>query len=208
MKLVSLLFNNSGSAPCELLLERDPDGKPLRMTGTQYDVTSRRKAEEALIQSEIRHRTLFESARDAIMVDCQDRYIDCNPMALKMFGCNRDQIIGKSTYMFAPEHQQDGRSSREVGSVHAREALSGKPQLFEFRHKRWDGTEFDAEVSLNRISYEGKECLQSIVRNVTERKKAELKLIHQNEFQKVISMVSTYFINIPSVKGFTVFYIG
>jgi len=180
------------------IAERGADGKPLRITGTQVDITDRRNAEDALVQSEIRHRTLFDSARDAILVDCDDLYIDCNQMALEMFACNRDQIMGKSTYVFAPELQPDGKSSREYGSMFSVKALSGTPQLFEFRHMRLDGTEFDAEVSLNRIVIQGKDCLQSIVRDITERKKSEARLIHQNEFQKVISMVSTYFINIPT----------
>jgi diguanylate cyclase (GGDEF)-like protein len=48
------------------------------------------------------------------------------------------------------------------------------------------------------IMIEGKECLQFIVRDITERKYAESRLIHQNEFQKLVSLVSTYFINIAA----------
>ena len=51
--------------------------------------------------------------------------------------------------------------------------MNGKPQRFEWKHKKLSGELFDAEVSLNRIVLGEKTLLQAIVRNTTERKKNE-----------------------------------
>ncbi len=182
------------------IAERDRNGKPLRLTGTHVDVTERRKTEEALVHSEIRYRTLFDSARDSILVACDGKFIDSNRTALDMFGSNRDQLIGREVKDFLPILQPDGLQSIEYLTGFTRRALSGTPQLFEFKLKTLRDNEFDAEVSLNMIIIEGRECLQFVIRDITERKKAEARLFHQNEFQKLISLVSTYFINIAAER--------
>ena len=56
-------------------------------------------------------------------------------------------------------------------------ALTEGPQLFEWEHCRRDGTPFMAEVSLNRLDLDGDTLLQAIVRDVTDRKKAEARLV-------------------------------
>ncbi len=145
------------------------------------EILDRKKAENALMESEQRYRNLFSSARDAIFIMKDFRIVDCNPVTLTMFGCTREQIIGKSPYRFSPELQPDGTTSRVSGEKSAIEALKDIPQLFEWLHCRWDRTPFNAEVALNRVSIAGEDYLQSIVRDISDRRRAEEERL---EFEK------------------------
>jgi diguanylate cyclase (GGDEF)-like protein/PAS domain S-box-containing protein len=152
------------------------DGVVTGAIATFVDIADRRRAIEALKESETKFRTLFESAGDAIFLMDQEIFIHCNPKTLAMFGCSREQIIGQPPYRFSPELQPDGRRSVDKAKEKIEAAFSGRPQFFEWTHCRYDGTPFDAEVSLNTFVTGGKPFLQAIVRDISERKLAEHQL--------------------------------
>jgi PAS domain S-box-containing protein len=137
------------------------------------DITERMQAQDALRESGIRYQMLFESAHDAIFMMSEERFIECNPPALLMFDCRKEDIIGQTPIRFSPPLQPDGSSSREKAMEHIRLAFSGTSDPFEWRHMRLNGTEFDAEVTLNRVDLVGGPFLQVTVRDVSDRKRSE-----------------------------------
>jgi PAS domain S-box-containing protein len=134
------------------------------------------KADMALRESENRYRALFENATDAIFLMRGDRFIDCNPKTLEIFGAAREQVINHTPLDFSPPTQPDGRDSRESASEKIDKAYEGIPQFFEWKHIKPDGTFFYVEVHLSRLELSTGAHLLALVRDITERKRMEENL--------------------------------
>ncbi|MGD2111509.1 MAG: PAS domain S-box protein [Phycisphaerae bacterium] len=176
---------NSGAGPSPTYLVRkyprlDGDGRIIGVLGVARDITERKRSEAALSASEARYRTLFEAASDAIIMARREGaevvFTDCNLRAPAMFGCSREELIGKSPCDFSPPIQPDGRCSKESAAEKIEGAVVGERRLFEWRHRRADGTLFDTEVTLTHIDLPDGPYVFAIVREITERKKAEEEL--------------------------------
>lgn len=135
---------------------------------------ARLQAAEALRESDRKYRVLFETSADAHLILADDRWVDCNGAATTLFGCAREQIIGARPEDFSPPQQPDGRPSAEEARKRLALACRGESQAFEWEHTRKDGTPFSADVLLNRIELAGAPQIQMVVRDISERKQAEM----------------------------------
>jgi PAS domain S-box-containing protein len=166
--------------------------------GIYRDITAWTKAQENLIESQTKYRTLFESATDGIFLMKDNVFVECNEPALAMFRCTNEEIIGNLPHIVSPPTQPDGQDSIVKAMHYIEVAYSGQPQFFEWVHKRMDGELFFAEVNLTRIELKGESFLQAIVRDITQRKKADNLLKRRLDFIEFISQVSSDFINLPA----------
>ena len=177
---------------------RAADGALTGFMGIAADLTGEKLARESLRDSEARYHSLFEGTGDSIFVMRGEQFVDCNPATLKMFGCTREQIIGQPPYRYSPEFQPDGRRSDEKAVEKITAAFGGTTQVFEWLHCKYDGTPFDAEVTLNVVEIRGEPHLLATVRDHSERKRAEAELalsrrtlLARNESLRLINQLST-----------------
>ena len=164
----------------------------------QYDMLA--ESERSVRESEEKFKTLFESAGEAILIMDRDIFLDCNKKTERLFGCSRDQIVGKSPAIFSPEHQPDGQLSAKIAKEKTDAAFLGENHFFEWVYVRSDGTPFHAEVTLNRFMVGGTYYLQAIVRDITDRKRSQkaleqakkkLNLLNYVTFNDIQNMIFT-----------------
>lgn len=141
-----------------------------------------------------RYRVLYEQANDAILISRPEQCIECNEMALRLFGCtHKEELIGRFPWEFNPPIQPDGSPSHEKAMQLMTAALAGTPQRFQWRYLQKNGAHFDAEVSLNRIALGDTTCLQASVRDVGEWKKMEQALREsEKQFRSMVEMTSDW----------------
>ncbi|MBN1584249.1 MAG: PAS domain S-box protein, partial [Anaerolineae bacterium] len=132
------------------------------------------------------YRVLFESSDDAILLIEGEQFVECNASALALFGCERDDLIGKTPLTFSPPTQPDGRTSAEAVQERVGAALSGEPQRFEWLHQRLDGEPFYVRVSLHRVDAGESTLLQVSLHDITDNKQAEQALQDARERQQIV----------------------
>jgi PAS domain S-box-containing protein len=148
----------------------------------------RQIAEDTLHQSELRYRTLFEAAGDGFLLLTRDRFIDCNPKALQLFRCTREQILSRQSLTLAPPRQPDGSDSGAALAERFEQAMRGETVSFDWLAQALDGSTFDAQITLSRVDNFGAAHCLVLVRDVTQSKEAERRIRQSEErFRAVFS---------------------
>ncbi|NMC77134.1 MAG: PAS domain S-box protein [Candidatus Methanofastidiosa archaeon] len=149
--------------------------KALLCVGT--DITSRKKMEEELKESEERFRLFFEKANDPIfLVSDDDSILDVNEAACKKFGYSKEEfLLLKIPDIQAPEVR--GAPGTVIKSE--LEKYADKP--FEAIGIDKSGKRFYVEVVATRLKLKGKDVVLNISRDISERKKLEeeIKLLYK-----------------------------
>ncbi|MFO1282868.1 MAG: PAS domain S-box protein [Burkholderiales bacterium] len=147
-----------------------PDGRVIGVLGIAHDVTEAREQARALRRADETRLQLMNASHDGILIFGQDfRVIEGNPRMAEMLGRTRDELVGMRPW-------QIDASANEAEVRAARQALGGANARFETRHRRKDGTVYDAEVSVSGTEIDGTRYEFAVTRDVTERKRAESAL--------------------------------
>jgi PAS domain S-box-containing protein len=171
------------------------NGTPLYSEGGEFagyigsciDITDRRQTEQALHTSESRYRTLFEKANDAIFLENEkDEIVAVNQRACELLGYSRDELLAMKVHdLQAPEVQ--GRA----GTVIKGELENHGDALFEGLDVHRNGTRIPVEIANTVIEDSGRQLVLSIVRDITERKKAEQDLLASEQRLRAILDTAT-----------------
>ena len=143
------------------------------------DITSRKKIELALYESELRFRILIESSNEAIFVHHAGFLVYANPACARLMGADdQAQMVGMNALDIP------AKPFREMVIERIKQINGGSKNVdfMEMQFSRFDGTLVDVEVSGSRITYDGKQSALVVARDITKRKHAELSL-QQNEMR-------------------------
>jgi PAS domain S-box-containing protein len=155
-----------------LSLLRDASGTVIGTLAIYKDMTERKRAEEALRESEARYRTLFEECKDAIVINTPEgKAVDVNHAFLDLFGYTRDEIMGinvREHYVHPADRVRFRQELEHNGAV----------KDFEAKLRKKDGTEMDCLLTSTAWRAKDGSILgfQGIIRDITERKRAQEEL--------------------------------
>jgi PAS domain S-box-containing protein len=183
---------------------RDLRGTPIAMVSVTEDITERRLMLEALTESEKKYRTLFESANDAIFIaDAATSLLtDCNVRACELTGRERGDLVGSSLRaLFPAEHAPD--ALRQFASLNER---NRQGIFYNTEVLRKDGGSVWVDVSATLSEIEGKRSLTGIVRDVTERRRAELVISQgkqdwEETFDTITDMITIHDENFTIIRS-------
>ncbi len=154
-----------------------------------------------LRSTEERYRKVFNAAGDAMALLCGDRVVDCNEVALKMFRVGRPQLYASQPQRFWAERQANGRLSQLEAKTAFEQAAKSGVQGLEWRHRRSDGAEFDAELGITPIFLEGRLHQIVCIRDVSTRKQTERQIRELNSIQQAIFDGANYAIIATDLSG-------
>ncbi len=163
---------------------KDSSGNPIGFVGVARDITERRKAEERLLESEERFRSIVENSHDGIvMIDNKFMIAYANDETSHIIGYSKEEIVGHSFMKFLSEESKNLVKDRYLRRQKGERVTS----TYEFKVVRKDGQERDVEIK-STVMRDSRGMMQTVAQllDITERKKAEEKLRSSEERLKIL----------------------
>ena len=156
------------------LIERNKEGKAIRLIGSMTDITELKKAEEEIKSSEEKRRFIMNAALDAIIcMDTKGLITFWNPQAEEIFGWHEAEVMGKRlSEIIIPGEFREMHNNGIENYLNTGEAPVLN-KLLELRAINRQKKEFAVELTILPIKQGNEEFFCSFIRDITERKKAE-----------------------------------
>ena len=182
----------------QVLLE---EGTVVGFQAVARDITDRKRAEEARLESEERLRSIVQSTGDAIiLMDTRGQVAFWNSGAEKIFGYTAEQMLGQPVTRIIPQRFREAHQ-RGVERVAAAGRLTLQADMFELIGLRKDGTEFPLEFSLAAWTAKSTLFITGIIRDISDRRQAESALRDSEERFRAIMDNSPALIFIKDLAG-------
>ncbi|HXH01879.1 MAG TPA: PAS domain S-box protein, partial [Candidatus Competibacteraceae bacterium] len=180
----------------EVVLKRAMLAGQPRILAFTREISERKQAEAALRASEEQYRAIFNASVDGIAFWNPDgRLVDLNPAFARMHGYSREELLRMDPQQFVHPTSWD-QFQRFIETL-----STGQPFHTEARSMRSDGTAFDVEVNGIPMEYQGAPHLLAIVRDISERKRAEAALRASEEQYRAIFNASVDGVTFWNAKG-------
>ncbi|MGZ4993678.1 MAG: PAS domain S-box protein [Methylobacter sp.] len=180
---LSIKTREGREVPVEASFSSINTSKGLLITAALRNISERKQVAYALARSEIKFRTLYESTSEAVMLSNEQGFFDCNDATLAIFGCEtKEEFYTKHPGDVSPPKQPSGKDSLDCAREMIAKAVERGSYSFEWIHRRIDnGKNFPTDVTLTSMELDGKFVILGTVRDITERKQYEEKLLQLAE---------------------------
>jgi PAS domain S-box-containing protein len=158
---------------------RDDQGYPVRVVGTDTDITQRKQAEESLLESEVKFRNLAEQSPNMIFIIKNSKMVYANRKCEEISGYKRDELLSAHfdfLKLIAPEYKKIMKKNFNK-HMSGEEVEPYEPTLISKSDKR-----IEAIITTKLINYEGENAILGIVTDITERKHAE-KVLQEKDIK-------------------------
>jgi two-component system cell cycle sensor histidine kinase/response regulator CckA len=163
----------------------------------EREITERKRMEEALRESEEKHRTLVEEGFDGIFIQKGPKIIFANRRLYEMLAYAEGELEGQDHWVvYHPDYQAITRARAEA-RMRGEDALS----QYEVRLQRKDGTSFDGEIRARAILFGNAPGIQVWIRDITERKRAEVALQESEERFRILVEKSPLGVSLLGTDG-------
>ncbi len=137
----------------------------------------RKRAQQALQESEQKFRALFEGSSQGVMIQDEEQFLEVNSATLRMLGfATADQILGRHPKDTSPPFQPNGESSASASLRHIAECVEKGSARFDWVGLNARGEQVPFEVILTRVELGERKVIQAVINDISERKKAETEL--------------------------------
>ncbi len=155
---------------------KNPADKKNYLIGIAEDITAQKKLIEEVKISESKYRGLFENSNDAIYIVHPGNSLEFNSKARQIFDLP-EYLSSFKMEDISPEYQPDGQLSSEKANFYLQKTLAGEPQKFEWFGRTFKGRNIYCEVSMSKLEMGNNFSLMVVVRDITQKKAADLKLV-------------------------------
>ncbi len=167
----------------------DRQAKVLNLAYFCRDITAQRHIEQELRESELKFRSLSASAQDAfIMMDAQGKISYWNPAAERVFGYRSKEALGRDLHKLLAPERENNIFKKNFSAFQRTGMGGGIGKTLEFVALRKDQTEFPIELSLSALKLQGEWHSFGIVRDISDRKRAEAHLRESEKRYKELSI--------------------
>lgn len=144
------------------------------LAGSLSEAIQSATAQEKMLESEKKFRTLFESSNDGVILIRRGTFIECNAATLKIFGCaTRKDFLSEPVEDILHSEQEDGIDAFTFMLDKMSDAMESGSSEFRCTCARRNGSTFPAEFTLTAFQLDGQRMLQLVVRDITERAEVE-----------------------------------
>ncbi|MHA1143678.1 MAG: PAS domain S-box protein [Candidatus Helarchaeota archaeon] len=173
----------------------DWNGRPADLAIIR-DISVRKKLENERYKSEEKYRKLIERSNDTIVIIKNGKIVFFNKKTNEVFGYQKEDIEGRLFTDFIATEEDINKLKKRY-----EDRIKGKniPDLIEAKIRRKDGTIIDVEISGGLIEWDGDVANLAIIRDISERKRSEEKIIESEEkFRRIFEITPDLFFLISS----------